>query len=225
MLESIPLLFLTGLVLGLQHAFEPDHLVAVSVFAVESKDLRRSIWLGFSWGLGHTTTLMLIGGLILALNVSIPENIAGMFELFVGAMLILIGLQVIVRLYHSRIHLHEHTHDESGPHSHFHTHDGEHGHTHDHTHAGTWRGFLFGLIHGVAGSSAAVLIVLSLVSNVWQGLLLILLFGVGSIGGMLIATIVIWGLTLQMQPTWMKRMQGIVAVSSILVGGLIFITH
>jgi hypothetical protein len=52
MVESIPILFLTGLVLGLQHAFEPDHLVAVSVFAVEGNDLRRSAWLGFSWGLG-----------------------------------------------------------------------------------------------------------------------------------------------------------------------------
>jgi sulfite exporter TauE/SafE len=163
---------------------------------------------------------MLIGGLILVLNVPIPENIAVLFEYFVGAMLILIGLQVMVRLYRARVHLHEHNHPD-GTHSHFHTH--AHGDDHTHAHHTSWRGFLFGLLHGVAGSSAAVLLVVSLVAELWQGVLLILLFGVGSIGGMMIATLVIWGLTLRMQPAWLNRMQGLVAVASIAVGGLIFL--
>ena len=123
---------LLGLLLGIRHAFDPDHLVAVTTIVSEYKNPLKGIWIGVSWGLGHTTTLFLAGGALLLLNLHIPENLAGFFELAVGLMLIILGVQTFLSFRRHKVHLHVHTHDEgeTAVHEHFHTHEAtpEHGH-------------------------------------------------------------------------------------------------
>src|ERR1700730_17410515 len=86
-----------GFVLGLSHALEPDHLVAVGTLGAESSALRRASVLGACWGVGHTTTLLTVGGAILALKLVMPDSIARYLELLVGAMIVLLGVRVLVR--------------------------------------------------------------------------------------------------------------------------------
>lgn len=221
MIDSIFLLFITGFILGIQHAFEPDHLVAVSVFATENKNIRASAWLGFSWGLGHTTTLFLLGGGVLLLNIVIPPSLESFLEFMVGLLLIFIGVYILYRIWTTRIHLHPHDHPNRNEHTHFHLH--QHSTEHTHNHQSSWRGFLFGLVHGIAGSSAAVLLVVSIVDKVWQGLILILLFGIGSIGGMLLVTLLIgtFMTRLSHHQRWMEYLKIGTALISIVMGSII----
>jgi ABC-type nickel/cobalt efflux system permease component RcnA len=166
----------------------PDHLVAVSVFVSERKDLRSAAWLGISWGLGHTATLLLIGGGTMLLNITIPDWLAASMELIVGFLLIGIGLSALYRVYRNRLHIHHHAHDDGETHQHLHSHRHSAAHGHGHSRG---RAFIVGLVHGGAGSAAAVLLVLSMVEVAWQGVLLIFLFGLGSIIGMLLVSLLI----------------------------------
>ena len=212
------LVALTGLVLGLEHALEPDHLVAVSVFTSERKDLKAATWLGMSWGLGHTATLLIVGGGALLLNVTIPDNLAASMELLVGLLLVGLGIRVLVQLSRGKLHHHEHGHDDGSTHEHLHP----HGETksHEHLHRSTRQAFFVGLLHGGAGSAAAVLLVATMVSSVWEGIFLILLFGVGSIGGMMLVSLLL-GVTSQYMdriPNWQRGLNMKAGTISIVLG-------
>lgn len=160
-----------GLLLGIKHAFEADHLIAVTTMLHEQKDARRAALVGTFWGIGHTTTLFVVGLIVLVLRVSIPEAIAVRLEGIVGVMLILLGIQAILKK--NILHTHSHAH-EGESHSHLHT-------NHHHQHK---KSFLIGTIHGLAGSGALMVLVLSLVQSVWEGIVYIALFGIGSTIGM-----------------------------------------
>src|SRR3989304_9047511 len=114
-----------GLLLGIRHAFDADHLVAVTTIVSEYKNPLRAIWIGVSWGLGHTTTLFLAGGALLLLNLHIPERLALFFEFAVGLMLIVLGVQTFLSFRQHKVHVHTHTHNDEGlnPHEHFHSHE------------------------------------------------------------------------------------------------------
>ncbi|MCI0893391.1 MAG: urease accessory protein UreH, partial [Chloroflexi bacterium] len=84
-----------GIILGIRHSLDPDHVVAVSTIVSEYRNPLRSFWVGISWGLGHTTTLLIIGVVIIALRLTIPDRMALLFEFFVGIMLVALGAQVI----------------------------------------------------------------------------------------------------------------------------------
>ncbi|MBI2853016.1 MAG: sulfite exporter TauE/SafE family protein [Chloroflexi bacterium] len=124
-----------GLLLGFRHALDPDHVVAVSTIVSQYRNPLRSIWIGVSWGLGHTTTLFIAGATLLLLNVNIPERLALAFEFSVGIMLVLLGTQAFLsfRLRKTHIHLHGHSDGELRPHGHFHSHAATGDHEHDHT--------------------------------------------------------------------------------------------
>ena len=113
---------LIGFLLGLKHATEADHLVAVATLATRQHSLAQSMRQGVAWGIGHTVTLLLFGGVALALGTSIPPHLAGVLELAVGAMLILLGADVLRRFVRQRIHFHVHTHESGVRHLHAHGH-------------------------------------------------------------------------------------------------------
>ncbi|MBI4267404.1 MAG: urease accessory protein UreH [Chloroflexi bacterium] len=123
-----------GLLLGVRHAFDTDHLVAVTTIVGEYRNPLRAIWIGVSWGLGHTTTLFLAGEILLFLNVHIPERLALSFEFLVGVMLILLGIQAFMSSRRLQMHVHAHHHDDSETkvHEHFHVHGTSAEHTHHH---------------------------------------------------------------------------------------------
>ena len=189
------LLFL-GFVIGMRHALEADHLAAVATLASRQRSLRQSLRHGAAWGIGHTLTLFLFGGMVLAMDSVIPQRVAEGLEMAVGAMLLLLGADVLRRVVRQRIHYHAHRHGAETPHFHAHSHagEGQHAHSrheHGHDHDFPLRALLIGLVHGMAGSAALILLTLETVDSVALGLAYIALFGLGSMVGMALLSAVI----------------------------------
>lgn len=173
-----------GLVLGLEHALDADHVVAVMALVSQTRNLKKSSLLGALWGAGHTTTLLISGIAVLAFKLSIPPSLALLLEFVVGLVLVALGLDVIVKVARGDLHSHEHHHEE-GLHSHLHTHHRSAAHNHSH------RSFLIGMLHGLAGSGTLVLLALASARSVVEGLAFMLIFGIGSILGMWITSALI----------------------------------
>ncbi len=183
LLQLITLLSL-GFILGLKHALDVDHVVAVSTIVSQTKSLKKSSLSGAIWGLGHTTTLFLVGLLILGLKLVLPEKLALSFEFLIGIVLVVLGTDVLRKVIKDKVHLHGHKHDNI-THLHLHVHNTSQSHSHTH------KSFIVGMFHGLAGSAALMLLVLTTVESMLQGLLFILIFGIGSILGMLITSTII----------------------------------
>ena len=190
-----------GVVLGLRHSLDPDHVVAVSTIVSQYRNPLRSFWVGVSWGLGHTTTLLIIGVVIIALRLTIPDRLALLLEFFVGIMLVGLGAQVVYSFRKKKVHQHSHGHEEED-HLHFHSHapvqekiKAERLSHHNDTGVGKpflrKKSYVVGLVHGVAGSAALTLLVLASIESPLAGLVYILLFGLGSILSMGVMTIFI----------------------------------
>lgn len=193
--SSITAALAFGFVLGLRHALDPDHLVAVSTIVSEHKSVARSSLVGAFWGLGHTASLLALSVVILLLRASISEHIALWMEIPVALMLIALGAATTLRAMRERglrIHSHTHAHEQiSPPHTHIHIHTGEeHSHRHRLFRFGR-RPFVVGMVHGLAGSAALTLAVLTTIPSFVLGMVYIAVFGIGSIGGMLLMSALI----------------------------------
>jgi len=184
-----------GLLLGMQHATEADHLAAVATLVTRQTSLAQTLRQGVAWGVGHTLTLMLFGGVVILLGQSISPTLEQAFETAVGIMLVVLGADVLRRLIRERIHFHFHRHAGT-EHVHAHSHRGEGSHEqspHHHAHAKRWplRALAVGMMHGLAGSAALVVLSLKAAPSVSLGLGYIVLFGVGSIAGMAVLSMAI----------------------------------
>ncbi|OIK10403.1 urease accessory protein UreH [Bacillus sp. MUM 116] len=164
-----------GFVLGIRHAMEPDHVIAVSTIASQSKKLWQASLAGVFWGIGHTATLFIIGIILILLKNDIPEKWSLTLEFLVGIMLVYLGVAAMLSIRKNRDHSH-----------------------HDDVHNSStlkkpayYKSLFIGLVHGLAGSAAMVLLTMSTVHSVWQGALYILVFGLGTVVGMLIFTTII----------------------------------
>ncbi|MBT3910116.1 MAG: urease accessory protein, partial [Rhodospirillaceae bacterium] len=179
-----------GLMIGMQHALEADHIAAVASIAARETTLKRAVTHGAAWGLGHTLTLMAVAGGVVVLGTTIDAQIAAYLEAVVGVMLIGLGGHLLYRLWRDRIHFHVHRHTGGAAHFHAHSHKGEaQAHkksSHDHTHPRRLpvRTVLVGMMHGLAGSAALLILTASTVDSPALGLIYIALFGIGSIAGM-----------------------------------------
>lgn len=200
--ESFALLGL-GLVFGLKHAMEVDHVVAVSAIVSEHRKVLRSALVGGLWGVGHTVSLFIVGVLVLVFRVAIPLPVANWLELAVALMIIALGVLALARVSRKRadVHLHRHVHDgQSHVHIHFHEPETQHAGEHAsaarpdsspsfHSHAIARIGLkplLVGAMHGLAGSAALTLLLLTQVKSIFLGLIYLAVFGVGSTLGMLL---------------------------------------
>jgi high-affinity nickel permease len=172
-----------GLVLGLKHAFDSDHLIAVSSIVARERSPWRSLWIGLFWGLGHTLTLLVIGMLVLELDLRIPTPVELSFECAVGVILIGLGLTTLYDCWRRQIHVHLHAHGNAA-HTHFHAHAESETHSHTHPLQLGAKPFLVGIVHGLAGSAALMLLVLTAVPSTALGLMYLAIFGCGSILGM-----------------------------------------
>jgi hypothetical protein len=152
-----------GLLLGLKHATDADHVVAVTTFLSEGRGILRACWIGVFWGLGHTLSLAVAGLIVIGLRINIPDSVAARLEFCVAIMLIVLGARALFREASP-------ARDTNEPHS--------------HSHVGL-RPLLVGAVHGAAGSAALMLLVLSTIRSPFEAFLYILVFGVGSILGML----------------------------------------
>ena len=182
-----------GFLIGLKHATEADHLAAVSTIVSERRSLLGSAVIGGIWGLGHTISLLVAGVVVLLLDFQISEQNERMLEFFVGVMLVLLGLNVLRKIVQGgMLHFHAHKH---GAHQHVHPHLHESG-TKDepHTHHGfsfSPRALIIGMIHGLAGSAALMFIIIPTIDSRPLGLLYIIIFGIGSIGGMMLMSLLV----------------------------------
>lgn len=179
-----------GFLLGLKHATEADHVVAVSTIVGRDRSLLRSALVGAFWGVGHTLTLFLVGSVVLIFSFSIPNRFALGMELLVGVMLVALGAQNVVDWLRKQVHAHRHGHDR-GDYAHFHSHEQTVAHDHPHQFRFGLKPLLIGMVHGMAGSAALVVLVLSTLDSAVAGAFYILIFGVGSILGMLLMSAVI----------------------------------
>jgi len=221
-------LLLLGFLIGMRHAVESDHVAAVASLATRSRSMTDTIRQGAAWGLGHTLTLFLFGSIVLILDAVMPERMAQLLELLVGVMLIGLGVDVLRRLIRERIHFHVHEHHDGAVHFHAHFHAGERGHDparhhHDHHEGFPVRALVVGLMHGMAGSAALILLTLQTVQSPWTGLLYIALFGVGSMIGMALLSIII-AIPLRASArgvTWLHNgLQATVGIATIAIGAV-----
>jgi high-affinity nickel-transport protein len=161
-----------GLLVGLRHSFEPDHLTAVSTLVGETADLRGSALLGALWGVGHTLSLVAVGAILMLVGASLPERAAVVFELGVAAMLLVLGVRSIVVAMSTTAH-----------------HRGRaHNHVHPELRTRAWRPLAVGLVHGLAGSGALTAIAFAELPGAGARLVYMALFGLGSIAGMALAS-------------------------------------
>jgi len=228
-MSVVALLFL-GVLFGMQHATEADHLAAVATLVAREKQLRPAIRQGVFWGFGHTLTLLLFGGAVMVIGIVLSDRWTHALEGAVGVMLILLGTDLVRRLYRDRVHFHAHVHegDAFGATAHFHAHshrDEETPHEvapHRHEHRSIpVRAVLVGMVHGLAGSSALVLLTLEQIKSPWLGLVYVVLFGVGSVIGMgLLSAIVAVPMRFSAQrlTKWYRAVNVAVALFSIGLG-------
>ncbi|HEX6728644.1 MAG TPA: hypothetical protein VF074_01480 [Pyrinomonadaceae bacterium] len=196
-LSSVGILALLGLglVFGLKHATEVDHVVAVTTLVSEHRSLWRSALVGGLWGAGHTASIVVVGVLVLVFRVTIPLPVTKWLEFGVALMIVSLGVLAMTRVLRRRsdVHLHRHSHDgQSHVHIHFHEHGTEHTNSASiptHSHAISQIGLkplLVGAMHGLAGSAPLTLLVLTQIQPVWLALLYLALFGIGSTVGMML---------------------------------------
>jgi ABC-type nickel/cobalt efflux system permease component RcnA len=205
-----------GFLLGIRHATDPDHVIAVTTIVTRQRSIRHAGLIGMLWGVGHTITILLVGTGIILFDLAIPPRIGLAMELAVGLMLILLGVLNLTGV--TRWITHRFTPDHTRDrviHSHTHTHGGEahahvHGHNPDvHLHLdqeprGAWqktlarvglyqllRPLAVGLVHGLAGSAAVALLVLTTIREPRWAVAYLLVFGVGTIAGMMLITMMI----------------------------------
>lgn len=209
-----------GFLLGLRHALDADHLAAVSTVLAERPSLRASGAVGLWWGIGHTLTLLLVGSIVLAWGLRLPERFEFITEFGVGILLIGLGGSLALKLYREQWHVHRHHHDGE-LHVHLHSHQQQGDHRHRHWMAESIRPLCIGMAHGLAGSAALMLIVLATTQELGPGLLSIAVFGVGSIVGMMAIGLTI-SLPLVYSLAISRRLfvglQGFASVASVSVG-------
>jgi ABC-type nickel/cobalt efflux system permease component RcnA len=202
-----------GFFLGMRHATDADHVIAVATIVARERSARSAILIGAAWGLGHTLTILVVGGAIILLGWVIPPRVGMSMEMAVGAMLCILGLVNLrgvtgwlresadeIRRGSSH-HVHSHGHGDY-VHSHPHGHEPE-THPHDPNRTPvTWldrhfgdigvyqivRPLVIGVVHGLAGSAAVALLVLATIDRSRWAVLYLLVFGLGTVAGMMLIT-------------------------------------
>ena len=184
-------ILLIGLGIGLRHALDADHLAAISTIVSERKSLFSSLLIGGLWGVGHTASLLLAGIAVIALNLQIGKYEKPL-EFCVALMLIGLGANVLYKLARGgRVHFHQHAH---GGHKHLHPHVHDDKPEPEHSHHGLRLGLrplVIGMVHGLAGSAGLMLAVLATIKSTPLAFAYIIIFGAGSIGGMMVMSLIL----------------------------------
>lgn len=206
-------IIVVGFFLGMRHATDPDHVIAVSTIVSQQRSAKRAAWIGIFWGLGHTVTIFVVGTAIILFNIVIPVRLGLAMELSVGVMLIVLGAWNLSSFMRhvpavagsgSTPHAHSHPHSHGDYiHSHPHHHEPEvHPHTPEQNPLArldrrlgrlslyqVLRPLIVGIVHGLAGSAAVALLILATIHNSTWAILYLLVFGIGTIAGMMLITV------------------------------------
>jgi high-affinity nickel permease len=182
---GVGVIMLVSLLLGLRHASDPDHLAAVTALIASGEErhrVRKAGTMGFLWGLGHGTTLVLIGLPLVLLNQYLPEIVGKIAEVAIGCIIVLLAMRLLVRWRRGFYHVHVHTHDSGEAHRHVHSHvlDESHGHAHRVSRRTPLSSYGVGLVHGIGGSGGLTLLLISTISDKVQATGALLLFAAGT---------------------------------------------
>lgn len=183
--SGVGIILLISLALGLRHATDPDHLAAVTTLIASEEEhgqVKKAGLMGFLWGLGHGTTLILVGLPLILFNRYLPESVQQVAELAIGIIIVMLAVRLLVRWRRGLYHAHTHSH-HGGP-SHRHVHSHAHEESHDHSHAVPRRtpfsAYGIGLVHGIGGSGGLTLLLLSTISDKTEATGALLLFAAGT---------------------------------------------
>lgn len=230
--QFIPL----GFAVGILHALEADHLAAVATMFRSSAERRHAITRGAFWGLGHTASLFVICLVVMLLGMTISHRVEASLEAFVGVIIVLLGAQLIYRLYREKAHIHVHDHGGE-KHLHFHTHktaahgtEGAHQHRHRRMSFRpsniNFKAMGIGLVHGAAGSAGLLVVLVASTQTLPQAMIYLALFGAGSIAGMIMMSLVI-SLPLSFVERGAKSLHNLAAggigLGAIWIGGALFV--
>lgn len=160
-MATLLLTFVASLLLGMRHATDPDHIVAVSTIVARERSMWRASGIGVSWGLGHTLTIFLVGGAIIVFKLAFTPRLGLSMEFTVAIMLVMLGVLNLMNVRPTS------------------------------TRAMTLRPFFIGIVHGLAGSAAATLLILPLIEDVRWAVFYLVVFGLGTIAGMATITFAI----------------------------------
>jgi high-affinity nickel permease len=182
---GVGVILLVSLLLGLRHASDPDHLAAVTTLIASGEErhrVRKAVTMGFLWGLGHGSTLVLIGLPLVLLNQYLPEIVGKIAEVAIGCIIVLLAIRLLVRWRRGFYHVHVHTHDDGEAHRHVHSHvqTESHGHTHRVPRRTPLSSYGVGLVHGIGGSGGLTLLLISTISDKAQATGALLLFAAGT---------------------------------------------
>jgi high-affinity nickel-transport protein len=167
-----------GFLLGVRHASDPDHVVAVSTFVTAHRERGAARWLGLFWGVGHSLSIFVVGAAIIVFKIVVPARVGLSFEFLVGLMLVGLGaLNILGR--RTSFGPVEHSHGGL-----VHSHEMTFGWLDAPGHLLLRRSLLVGLVHGLAGSAAAALLVLATIKGTGAALLYLAVFGAGTLAGM-----------------------------------------
>ena len=182
---GVGVILIVSLLLGLRHASDPDHLAAVTTLIASDEErhkVRKAGVVGFLWGLGHGTTLVLIGLPLVLLNQYLPEIVGKVAEVAIGCIIVLLAVRLLVRWRRGLYHVHVHSHDGDEAHRHVHSHarDESHGHAHRVPKRTPLSSYGVGLVHGIGGSGGLTLLLISTISDKAQATGALLLFAAGT---------------------------------------------
>jgi uncharacterized protein YebE (UPF0316 family) len=202
-----------GFLVGFRHAFEPDHLAAVSMLATRERGLRSAAMLGLSWGAGHTASVAVVTMVIAVLGIRMPPAIAALFELVVAAMLIFLGVSTLIA--------EARRHRRGLGDAHAHAHSAHIAHQHPDRMRSARGAFTFGIAHGLAGSGAMIVLLVAAASTIQAQLTYLLAFGIGTIGGMSVVSLLVSGLAglaVAKSRHWATSIRVLAAMASTVVG-------
>jgi ABC-type nickel/cobalt efflux system permease component RcnA len=182
---GVGVILFISLLLGLRHASDPDHLAAVTTLIASGEErdrVHRAGMMGFLWGLGHGTTLVLVGLPLVLLNQYLPEVVGQVAEVAIGCIIMLLAVRLLLRWRRGLYHVHVHSHDggETHRHVHSHLHDESHTHAHRVPLRTPLSSYGVGLVHGIGGSGGLTLLLLSTISHKVQAAGALLIFAVGT---------------------------------------------
>ncbi|HJT16043.1 MAG TPA: high-affinity nickel-transport family protein [Thermoanaerobaculia bacterium] len=152
-------IILLGFFLGMRHALDADHVVAVSTIVSRERKLLRAAGVGALWGIGHSLTILVVGGAIVIFRIALPPRASAVMEFCVAIMLVVLGIRNL------RSHPHEHHHDET-----------------------RWPSMFVGIVHGLAGSAAVALLIVPAIRSQLLATIYLAVFGAGTIAGMILMT-------------------------------------
>jgi ABC-type nickel/cobalt efflux system permease component RcnA len=188
---AIWVILLVSLALGLRHASDPDHLAAVTTLIASEKGgggARKAGLMGFSWGLGHGTSLVLIGLPLVLLGRYLPGPVHEAAETLIGVIIIILAARLLVRWRRGHFHAHAHSHDGEPVHRHVHSH--ESGSSHGHAHQVSFRtplsSYGIGLVHGIGGSGGLTLLLLSTIQGAAHATVALVIFAGGAAASMVL---------------------------------------